>query len=174
MTTREKIIVGLMCLTIVYGANELIGGRKPKPAEPVPARPAMQDLRTFVADISRKLMDGKVTEQHRHLIRQATAGWMKDPYIVSTLPLKSKLAPETTEKQSARTQQRMEIMYTGFLDMDGVRIAIINGSEYTTGEALDTLGYYVKSISAKRVVLGRSDGLEMIELPLQETEAGPN
>jgi hypothetical protein len=173
MTPREKIIVGVMCLTLAYGAYELVGGRTPKRTDAAPARNTPEELRTFVTDMSQKLMTEKVIDEHRHLIRQAAAGWNKDPFIASSLPLKSKLAPDIVEKSPAEPRQRMEIVYTGFMDMGGVRMAIINGMEYTTGEALDIKGYYVKTISPRHVILGKNQSMETIELPLLEAEPGP-
>jgi hypothetical protein len=172
MSTREKILVGIMCLTIFYGAFELLGGHKPKRSEPNRDRNTMEELHTFVADLSQKLLNDRVIDEHRHLIRQAAGGWNKDPFIISSLPLKSKPEPDIAEKKVPEPRQRMEIMYTGFLDLGDTRMAIINGLEYALGESLDIKGYYVRAISPGKVILGKRESTETIELPLLEAEAG--
>ena len=47
-------------------------------------------------------------------------------------------------------------------------IAIINGVEYTEGEALDIKGYLLKSVSPTRVVIENSANRTLLNVPLQE------
>jgi hypothetical protein len=60
------------------------------------------------------------------------------------------------------------LSYTGFLEVGPQKLAIINGLEYAQGEALGATGYYVRSISARYVMVGKVNGSDTIRLPLQE------
>jgi hypothetical protein len=173
MTSREKIIVGIMCLTVIYGAYEVIGGRKSKRTETEPPKNNSEELRTFVTDISQKLTGERLTDGHRYLIGQAVQEWRKDPFISSSAGLRSKISPGSAERIPVQVPQKAELAYTGFLDLAGNRMAFINGLEYSVGEPLEVKGLYVKLISPKHVVIGKSDSQETIELNLQETDFEP-
>ena len=58
------------------------------------------------------------------------------------------------------------------MQLGNVKMAIINGTEYAVGEAMDDRSFYVKSISPQRVVIGKVDGVETIQLPIQEFDSG--
>ena len=171
MTTREKIIVGLMCLTIIYGAVDLLGNRGSKTKRIVKSANPVKELKDFAASVTQKLVDEKVSEEYRYLISQAANDWSKDPFIQSTAPLKKQLALPSAPGKPTRPSQTHNYVYTGFLTLGSIRLAVINGVEYAEGEALNTNGLFVKSISAKKVVIARSNGRETIQLSI--AESGP-
>lgn len=167
MTTREKIIVGLMCLAIIYGAWELVGNRGPaKPTAPSTENPVEQ-VRTFVGDLTKKIVADKVPAEYLYMINQASDRWVKDPFILTQEPLSTEReSPKTgTEKISARPT----LEYSGYLQVGTSIMAIINGMEYAVGDALTMEGYYVKSVSPRNVVIARINGRETMELPIQES-----
>jgi hypothetical protein len=52
--------------------------------------------------------------------------------------------------------------------MSDALIAIVNGTEYETGDQLNETGYYVKRILPTKIVLGIENNPETIILPLDE------
>ena len=172
MTTREKIIVGVMCLTIVYGAYEVIGRSGSRPdAPPTVAGSSIGELKSFVAEISGKLANERISQNHQHMIHQAGADWTKDPFIHSTEPLKKRLTPNASVKKQVRKRPSPAYVYSGFMQLGRIRLAIINGMEYAVGEKLPDTSFYVKSISSKRVVIGKVNGSETIQVFITETDA---
>ena len=173
MTTREKIIVGIMCLAIVIGALDLIfrGRTRPRPL-PTASGSSAGDLKSFVAEITGKLANEEVSMDYRHMIRQAGADWNKDPFIQSTTPLKKRLPPVgSTPKKSTRSTKPRYI-YSGFMQLGETKLAIINGIEYAVGEKLLNKAYYVKTISQNMVVLAKVKGGETTRIFITETD-GP-
>lgn len=169
MTTREKIIVGMMCVTIVYGAYELLSNGSPKKETQNPTTNSTNELQNLVTDISKQLSGNKGDQGRRYLADLEIGNWSKDPFIQSTDPLKKTLAPpEEPQKPKAETQGLPKLSYSGFLEIGSQKLAIINGLEYARGEALGTTGYYVRSISARDVMVAKMDGSDTIRLPLLE------
>lgn len=171
MTTREKIIVGVMCLTIVYGAYELLGAQTAKkPTAAATANP-MEELRKFVAEVMQKMDTGKLGGEYQYLVGQAGTDWTRDPFLPSTLPLKQQRAAQaTSQKPSGPSGPDQAFVFTGFLQIGNSKLAVINAKEYEVGEALDVQGYYLKSLSSERAVIGRVDGSETIQVPLTEVD----
>lgn len=176
MTTREKIIVGMMCITVAYGAYELISGTpaKRKPAATAVGAKPMDELRKFVADLSQKLTETKVDKQSEYFALQAATEWNKDPFIQSLEPLKSKL-PEKTGTLPDLEQKTVAPVFSfnGYLQVGEMHMAVIDDMEYTVGEPLGTTGYFIRSIQPDHVLIGKEKGSETLRISLQEIDSEP-
>jgi hypothetical protein len=173
MTKREKLIVGIMCLTVVYGAYDLLVYRKKfgytavgQTANPI------AELKGFVAEVTHKLIKEKVSAEYNYIISQAGADWTKDPFIASVEPLKKTQTIEKTPQKETVPSKHSGFIYTGYLKLGPTKMAVINGLEYSVGESLDASGLYVKSISPLHVVIGKIHSPETIQLPMKELESG--
>ena len=174
MTTREKIIVGIMCLTIVYGAYELIFRGRSRPAPPpTVSGSTTRDLKSFVAEITGKLANEKVSKDYQHMIRQAGADWTKDPFIQSSAPLKKRLSAAGSAPKKPAKKAMPRYTYSGYMQLGNTKLAIINGVEYTVGEKLLNKAYYVKTISTNKVVIAKLNGAETIQIFITETDGSP-
>lgn len=171
MTTREKIIVGVMCLTIVYGAYELSGSRKPGSTAPPSRADSVGELKKFVMEVTRKLVGQKPAEEYQYIITQADAQWSKDPFIHSAAPLKKSLVERVGLNEPVDAQQPPDIIYTGFMQTGDIKLAILNGIEYAEGESLNIGDYYVKEIDPTRAVIGTINGPGTIQLPIAEFDS---
>jgi hypothetical protein len=166
MTTREKIIVAIMCLTIVYGAWELLGARRTGNKAPAVKSTSTGDLKSFVAEVARKLADEKSAKEHRYMIAQAGAPWTKDPFLQSANALKPSLTPQVKTPKAAPRKPAPVFVYTGYLSTGDSKLAIINGLEYAEGESLSVEDYYVRTILPNRVVIARINGPGTVQLPI--------
>jgi hypothetical protein len=173
MTKREKIIVGIMCLAVLYGAYDLfVYRKKPKYTATQPSANPITELKSFVAEVTQKLINEKVSAEYSYMISQAGANWTKDPFIASVEPLKKRQTIEEAPQKEIVPPTRSGFIYTGYLELGPTKLAVINGLEYSVGESLDTNGLYVKSISPHHVVIGKVNGLETLQLPLRELDPG--
>ncbi len=172
MTTREKIIVAIMCLTIVYGAYELLFARKS--GKPVPASVGnpIGELKSFVTEIGQKLNSEQKGKESPYIITRAGATWDKDPFIHSTGPLQKRLTLGNPDQQQKPAADRPDFIYSGYMQLGTMQMVIINGMEYTVGESLTDKSFYVKSIAPQQVVIGKTTGLETIQLPIREFDSG--
>ena len=172
MTTREKVIVGLMCLTIVYGAYEVVGSKTSRKKPPPSPDNPMGELKSFVAEIGKKLNMGRPAGDYAYIVTQAGNTWGKDPFIHSPGALKKSPPTNNAAPSPKREEYRSRFSYTGFMQSGKVKMAIINGTEYTVGEAMEDRSFYVKSISPQRVVIGKVNGEQTIQIPIQEFNPG--
>ena len=172
MTTREKIIVGIMCLTIVYGVFELTAARKSSKTPTPQVGITIDELKSFVSEVNQKLNSQHFAKEYQYMINQAGLEWDKDPFIHSSQPLQKRLASEITQRQHKPKAERANFTYSGFMQSGTTKIAIINGLEYIEGESLADKTHYVKSISPQRVAIGKVQGTETIQLPISEFDSG--
>ncbi len=142
MTLREKIIVGMMVLSIVYGGYELLvvgnrrGGdpetRDSKPA--IPAEPSPTDSSE----------DKGLSDRMQTLLQWAQTPW-EEGLFVKGEPLPQ--APPPPEPTAAG------LRYSGFMQVGNRKLAIINGMEYEKGDQLVSGDFVVNQISPNQVVL---------------------
>jgi hypothetical protein len=164
MTTREKIIVGIMLLTVGYGAIELLMPRAPVgPTTMLPAQSA-ESLNTFITKVADTVKTSPA-DAGALLIQKAETAWKQDPFLVIR-----KAAPKVEEKTASREPVRPlpNMTYSGFLEIGAKRLAIINGMEYEAGDRLSAGGITIKSVLPNKVIMTSSQG--EIVLPLQESE----
>ena len=168
MSKREKIIVGLMCITIVmYGFYLLNQSGETPPTEPE-KEVSTADLQKFIADVAQKLKQGEPSPADHHLISAAGSPWTKDPFLMSTQALTAEPDRSPPEPERVVTEVDQRHVYSGYLELADKRLAIIDGLEYEEGETLGLAGDYIIKIYPNRVILGKLDQGATQVLPLDE------
>jgi hypothetical protein len=171
MTTREKIIVGLMLLTVAYGVYAVFfegKGAPPREIATISATKQLENLNTFIAKIAETSKAG-LSKEDKYIIQLAEAEWKQDPLISAEL----KDRPES-EIQKARQVTKvslpdLNVAYTGFMQMGERKFAIINGVEYTSGDQLEQGGYIIRNITPNQVVIvSTGSGKKRYIFPLEE------
>jgi hypothetical protein len=164
MTTREKVIVGLMVLTVGYGAIELLLPRR-NAGLPLPA--AAEGVNAFIAKVA-DTIKGASSEASALVIRKAEAAWTQDPFLEIRKP---QAKPEAAAAAKDAGRGPVNLIYSGFIEIGSRRMAIINGMEYEPGDIVNPGGFTLKSIlPAKVLMIATNRDGSPIELPLQETE----
>ena len=163
MLNRERIIVVLMIVVVAFGAYSLFLA----PGENLPApgsQEKMTELKNFVVDAATNLTRESVSAADKYIIDQADKTWPDSPFLLSG----DMLTSQPFEAKAEITVESIKLAFTGFLQTDNSLLAIVNGMEYETGEQLTESGYYVKSISPNKVVIGVENNPKTIILPLDE------
>jgi hypothetical protein len=169
MTSREKIIVGLMLLTVVYGVYAVFfEGKGGTPEIPtISSTKHLEDLTGFIDKIAKRSKAG-LSNEDKYIIKLAKAEWKQDPLISVEL----KPRPESDIKKPKPVLVSipdLDIAYTGFMQMGDIKFAIINGLEYATGDRLEQGDYILRSITPSRVVIvSTGPGKKRYIFPLEE------
>jgi hypothetical protein len=164
MSNREKIIVGLMVLAVVYGVYIMFFD-SPKQAKTFSAGgdKQLEALNTFITKVADKAKSGPSKKQ-AYILQKAQAGWKQDPFV----QLQPKKVKEDTGPAPVLDAR---VRYTGFLQMGDTRLAIISGMEYETGDRLEPGGFIIRSIFPNRVVVSPpGKNKKSTILPMEETE----
>ncbi|MCF8050020.1 MAG: general secretion pathway protein GspB [Desulfobacterales bacterium] len=163
MNKREKIILVLMGLAVLYGAFEYLwpSGESAAPGQ---KKQSTEELSAYVTGIAASLPQMSVSKAEKYAIASAAAKWTQDPFLQVRLPEKQDQA-ETEETISA---EEFNLRYTGYIEMGANRIAIINGREYGIGEFLKETPYRLKDISPNRVLIQADNQEKSFVLPIEE------
>lgn len=164
MSNREKIIVVLMVLSVVYGGY-IMFFESPKQANTFSAGGdrELEALNTFITKIADKAKSGASKEQ-AYTLNKAQTAWKQDPLV----ELEAKIVEVDTGPQPVLDAR---VQYTGFLQMGDARLAIINGMEYEAGDRLEPGGFIIRSILPNHVVVAPpGKNKKTMILPMEETE----
>ncbi|MEJ2731311.1 MAG: hypothetical protein P8185_22855 [Deltaproteobacteria bacterium] len=173
MSNREKIIVGLMLLTVAYGVYALFFEGKGKsgttPIASVSATQQLENLNAFITKVAEASKAGLSTED-KYIISRAESPWKQDP--LTTVELTDRPRDEINRQKqqvASTTGPQLNVSYTGFMQMGDRKFAIINGIEYTTGDELEQGGFVVRSITPRQVVIFSTDrSKKKFVFPLEE------
>ena len=163
MLNRERFIIILMLIVVAYGGYSYffdVGDQ----AIVATSREKLAEVKKFVIDAATNLSNEYISAADNYIIDQAEKVWPQDPFLKTAAPLTS----EPFQASAEVTVQTVQMYYTGYLQVADTRIAIVNGSEYETGEQLSDAGYYVKRIMPNKIVLGIENSSDTITLPLDE------
>lgn len=167
MASREKIIVAFAALALLFGVYIVFLEPKPQAPAFASAKNDLDMLNSFITKVAAATKEG-LSEKDGYIIQRAENQWRRDPFIRIIKPP----PPEEEEQETLElTGPEFEILYTGYLEMGTMRLAIINGNEYETGDRLDQGDYIVRSISPTQVVVATTDGSKnLFIVPLQEAQ----
>ena len=152
--TRQKIILGVMAIVILYAAVDFLTPKRMNPL--IDPKQKQEELNAFVAALTATLGKDASKNLGPLIFSRAEREWTWDPFLDDTSHrswIQAKTAVVKEKPKDVIAAPEIEFTYTGYLDVGGKRMAIVNGNEYKEGEALDINGYVLTSVSPARVVI---------------------
>ena len=137
MSKRERIILILMAIAVVYGLYTYLYSSPSKTGLSGPGG-GTKDLNRFVIDIANKITDNSQLKNDEYVVAMAAAEWTKNPFLGPETIVKTKIVPEQKKIEKLKEPEPMtqsEFLYTGYLSIGDSKMAIINGQEHKTGYA---------------------------------------
>jgi len=169
MTNREKIIVGLMLLTVAYGVYAIFFEGKTKEPITLSATKELENLNAFITKVAEASQEG-LSKEDTYIISRAETEWKQDPLINAELTDRPQDELKAAKQKAIQTTgPQLQVSYTGFMQMGEKKFAIIDGMEYTSGDQLEQGGFIVRSITSRQVVIVSTDrSKKTFIFPLEE------
>ncbi len=155
-----------MILSVLLYGTYYFSSAKPSDTGIERSEKKEEKLNKFVTDIAVRLKKKDISRADKHIIAMAKSEWAGDPFLRVELPLESQPKQERVEASVLN----VNFIYSGYIEMGDIRLAVINGMEYVVGEELDPGGYIVKSISPAQVVIGIKETDQTIILLVDEVD----
>ena len=164
MSTREKILVGLMIVALCLGGLLLISdGQQEKTSKAAVDQP--KPLTQMITRVTAQFDTPSSLEENRYTLSMAQSPWRKNLFAESPGLLSATAATSDT---AAVLPANVSLIYSGYIETPQRRVAIINGIEYVVGDQLDQSTYKVQHIAPTRVVLV-SPQQRMVSIPLVDS-----
>jgi hypothetical protein len=166
LTTRQIIILGVMLLAILYGAYEFLF-TVPKRPDGVTEKTAT-DLNALIGNITASMTKDTPSPLVTYRINRMEAEWLRDPFYEPPNNREEEIAKEMAKLQAEAAAVKGQLNYTGYVDMGHKKIAVVNGNEYTIGEALNVAGFVLNEIYPAKISISNKETRMTLEIPLQE------
>jgi hypothetical protein len=162
--TRQKVIIGIMGIAILYGVVDFLMPKKKDFTFDVKLK--TEELNKFVTTVSESMGKDLPQSADPVIFSRAEKEWAGDPFL-DERSFRT-WAHDRQQVKEAVTAPKVEFIYSGYFEADGKRIAIINGIEYREGEALDVRGFVLKNVSPAMVVIENRTTRVVLNIPLQD------
>ena len=157
-----------MLLVVAFGAYELFLAPKPGGAPIQKSTAGLESLNAFIKKVADANQKGGLSETDAYIIKLAESEWKQDPML--NIPKKSVPRPVTPVKK-AEPVQKPDLVYTGFMDMGGKSLAIVNGMEYESGDTIEPGALLIRRIYPNKIeVVATERGGKVFTIPLTETD----
>jgi hypothetical protein len=166
MGKRETIIFGVMAVAILYAGFDYLTPKKKMTGMDMAQKTA--ELKTFVNDLTAGLGKDSSKNLGTLIFSRAEKEWAQDPFLDGKSFKSWTQVKAVTAKEAEAAPPKIEFVYSGYLEVNQNRMAIINGVEYSEGDGLDTKGYVLKSVSPSSVVIENRGIGATINVPLLE------
>ena len=153
VSTREIVIVVFMLVAVMYGVYALFIAPSSKPTQGV-SQEDVVGIDDLIEDASEVLKGSGSYSAYAYIVSRAEANWERDPFYGVNL-----FSMSTSD---------LNLEYTGYLEIDKRRIAVINSVSYEVGDELEIGGYVVKRIRSFEVVIEGKISRTDITVPLLE------
>lgn len=149
LNRRQMIILAVMCIVVLYAAYDWLGpsGGKKKTA----VQDITEDKTAFIGSLTSGVGNKEDALRITYAVSMAETQWWNDPFLERSQYL-AWVQSKGTDALAAK-EGKMSFAYTGFVEMKGKRMAIINGDEYATGEKLLTNRHILKFIDPAKVII---------------------
>jgi hypothetical protein len=160
LNKRQIIILVIMGLAVLFGVYEIIFDT---PA--AKKRAVMNSSNSAISgNVTVALSNNPLERLDAYIIGRAEAEWKGNPFLERNL-----YKEWTTKEQIIETSNIMpKVTYSGYVESDKKKMAIINGMEYTEGEKLDIDGYVLKNITPTKIKIENRKTRSELEIKLQD------
>lgn len=156
MKTREKWMVGLMILALIYGAHTLLTAGASSASSSDTKEQALPEVMVFAQSMRNAAAEDRLTNQEEDCLRASLAPWPPTPFY------------DRIEEARPSSEAPARVHYTGFFEFGTNRMAIINNREYRLGEAIAGTDFHLEVIESDRVILSADEGRRRVPIALRE------
>ena len=166
MTRRERIIVVAMVLAVAYGGYQFLAPKAKRPGRAAVSGDE-KGLTPFAAEVVGQMKKIDSTATDTYVVARGNSEWPDNPFFQGKIQTQE---AKTIEEDEPAETVRDRLTFSGFLQVGDKTLAIINGTEYESGEALMEYGYFIKSITPGQVTVSQTDGPDTITLTLDDMD----
>ncbi|MDI9570422.1 MAG: hypothetical protein QM278_06840 [Pseudomonadota bacterium] len=160
------IIIGIMGIVILYAAFDFFVPKKKAPVSVGTSQTA--PLEAFVTEITTSMAKEGNEKVSALIFSRAEKEWRRDPFLDAKSYRAWTRAQAPAKAEGGAAAPKIEFRYTGYLEANGERVAIVNGAECGEGDETEIKGYVIKKISPTRVTIENQFNGTVQNISLQE------
>ncbi len=170
MSKREKIIVSVMAATVMMAGYLYLGpGTTVSRINGETLSDASAD--DFAQKVIQQFREDTTLDSELFTLRSAESEWGEDPFLEAGARLSDTARQAVKDNPPDGVAGPPSLVRLARLRRH-LTLAIINNMEYTSGDAIDVQGHYVRRIQPHQVEIGKLKAPDTIILKLTELDPG--
>ena len=169
MKTSEKILVTLAVISVLAGGIFYLvdssGKNEESAAVEITGDPT--SLETDVAAAQAVVKTSEPGALASYIVAHSTVSYAADPFYYREEAPKLD-AEEVEEAAQEEAGPSIILVYSGFMEIGGRRMAIINDQEYEVGDDVAQSGFLLKTIQKDLVELAGREGRYFLRIPFAD------
>ena len=125
----------------------------------IAAEKELVEAKALSGRLAEDLKREALTDRERHILERAGADWRRNPFEGE------RPAPPRQTSGTAPASTSSPYVYSGYMEVDKKRLAIISGMQYQVGDRLESGKYVVRSIEPEKVVVEDPGKRDQLILP---------
>jgi hypothetical protein len=158
MQPAGRIIIALL-IAALLGALYWLWPLSLPQSPNIAAKKELVEAKTLSAQLVENLKREALSDRERHILERAGADWRRNPFEGQ------RTAPPRQTTGTAPASPSSPYVYSGYMEVDKKRLAIINGMQYQVGDRVESGKYVIRSIEPEKVVVEDSGRREQLVLP---------
>ena len=127
MTKREKIIIVLMLVALIYGGLSYVLGSREKSGVANPEK-RKESLNKLVTDVAQNITENNLYKLDNYIVSQALGAWPDNPFQMPEMVVQAEKKSGEEKVQKDISWQQVKLVYSGYLKIGDMILAIINGN----------------------------------------------
>ena len=164
MFKRKQILVAAAVISVLIGCVYFFTGipnKKEKSYNPMRAVEVQSFINEELARSAREMPNAF----DLYIVRRAGTDWEGNPFSYKAALVRKTNIPSDGEADS---QKPPLFLYTGYIETENRKVAVIDNTECLAGDPLNREGFFVKKISPDRVIVEDRKEKKDYEIPLYE------
>lgn len=165
---KETIIISIAIIAVLFFLYNFFTGSRSKPKyTPLNIKAKSIEMRAFVADVTSNITKGQLSAADAYIVGRAETQWKLNPFYEKK-SFRDWIMFKQPAKSDSDSKSSPTFIYSGYLNMDNKKIAIINSVEHKADDPLDIEGYVLKQIYSDKVVIVNKKNGATFDVLLQE------
>ncbi len=168
MKQSEKVLIILAVIAVLVGGAVYLSGSVSKKTEPESAVDMAEKLEKMTADVDKANKVVQASEPGvlaAYVVAHSAVSYASDPFFYRAE------APEVEVEQVMEEEGEgpsIVLVYSGFMEVGGRRMVILNGQEYELGDDVAATGFILRKIRRDWVELAGREGKFFLRVPFAE------
>ncbi|MBF0487198.1 MAG: hypothetical protein HQK98_03470 [Nitrospirae bacterium] len=156
MEKRKTILVGLAVIALLYGLYMVVVSTNLR-LKMANVGDLKQAVKEAVKDVEMRLQATNQLgtghqQDDKYIVHKIETKWESNPFSVDP-SIQSALTPKGVPKKEMEAKNHDAFVYSAYIEANKHKVAVINDNEYKVGDQLENIGYVLKRITAKSVVI---------------------
>ncbi|GEM_PF-1249676 len=159
MNIREKIILVIMIIAILYGGFEMLrsGFSIESDETSIQSTQETPEYMRVANRINQSINEQELNNKESYVMDIIRKHWIKDPFYTRSVSNPTEPIQAEKKRQKRIENWKKHFNYNGYVEIGKNILAVINGNEYKVGDTLNNSNFELLRATPEQVILQKGE-----------------